>query len=150
MLLIRITKLFRINLCKIINSYLLFRGTKFLLNWQNFRRFYLYVMTENVKNIILKHRKVLLNDDVKRLFALEERDIIAAATLPELDDAYTRKIHRFGTIEDYYRWSSSINYISNIKSPMIFINARDDPIVPEPLLEPIKTFVCKYDRLKLS
>lgn len=137
------TKLFRINLCKIINSYLIFRGTKFLLNWQNFRRFYLYVMTENVKNIILKHRKVLLNDDVKRLFALEERDIIAAATLPELDDAYTRKIHRFGTIEDYYRWSSSINYISNIKSPMIFINARDDPIVPEPLLEPIKTFVCK-------
>jgi abhydrolase domain-containing protein 2 len=66
------------------------RGTKWLLNWQNFRRFYLYVMTESMKSIILKHRHVLLHDDVKRRCNLNEREIIAAATLPELDDAYTR------------------------------------------------------------
>jgi abhydrolase domain-containing protein 2 len=66
------------------------RGTKWLLNWQNFRRFYLYVMTETMKSIILKHRRVLLHDDVKQRWSLNEREIIAAATLPELDDAYTR------------------------------------------------------------
>lgn len=69
---------------------LLLRGTKWLLNWQNFRRFYLYVMTESMKSIILRHRHVLLHEDVKRHYNLNEREIIAAATLPELDDAYTR------------------------------------------------------------
>jgi len=48
------------------------------------------VMTESMKSIILKHRHVLLHDDVKRRCNLNEREIIAAATLPELDDAYTR------------------------------------------------------------
>lgn len=47
-------------------------------------------MTENMKNIILRHRSVLLNEDVKRRFGLQEQQIISAATLPELDDAYTR------------------------------------------------------------
>jgi abhydrolase domain-containing protein 2 len=57
-------------------------ATKCLLKWQNFRRFYLYVLTENVKSIILKHRNVLLSDEVKRKFNLNERDIVASATLP--------------------------------------------------------------------
>lgn len=46
---------------------------------QNFQRFYLYILTENVKSIIMKHRKVLLSDDVKRRFNLNERDISAVS-----------------------------------------------------------------------
>lgn len=67
-----------------------YRGTKCLLNWQNFRRVYLYVLTEAVRNIILKHRYILLNESTKQQLLLNERDVIAAATLPELDDAFTR------------------------------------------------------------
>lgn len=63
-----------------------------MLNWQNFRRFYLYVMTESVKNIILKHKNVLLADEVKQKHGLNEKDIVSAATLPELDEAYTRRV----------------------------------------------------------
>ena len=97
-------------------------------------------MTENMKGIILRHRHMLLSEDVRTRYQLVEHEIISAATLPELDDAYTRKIHNFGTITDLYQWSSCINYIQNIKTPMVFINARDDPIVHEELLEPIKEF----------
>lgn len=67
-----------------------FRGTKWLLQWQNFRRVYLYAVTEAMKSIILKHRRILLNDETRTRFNINERDVIAAATLPELDDAYTR------------------------------------------------------------
>lgn len=74
------------------NFFFLLRGTKYLLNWQNFRRFYLYIMTESVKNIILKHKKVLLSEEVKQRHNLNEREIISAATLPELDEAYTRRV----------------------------------------------------------
>lgn len=71
---------------------------------------------------------------------LKEHKILSAATLPELDDAYTKRVHNFKTISELYTWSSSINYLPNINIPMIFINALDDPIVPEQLLDPIKKF----------
>lgn len=118
-------------------------ATRCLLTWQNFQRFYLYVLTENVKSIILKHRKVLLSDDVKRKFNFNEREIAAAATLPELDDAYTRKLYNFSSTSEMYKWSSCINYLPNIEKPIIFINALDDPLVPEVLLPPIRAFAGK-------
>lgn len=49
-------------------------------------------MTESVKNIILRHKSVLLSEDVKQRFNLNEKDIVSAATLPELDEAYTRRV----------------------------------------------------------
>ncbi|XP_024935699.1 abhydrolase domain-containing protein 2 isoform X2 [Cephus cinctus] len=130
-----------ISVCQGYNA---IEGTKFLLNWQNFRRFYLYVMTESVKNIILKQKSVLLSEDVKQRYSLNERDIISAATLPELDDAYTRKVHNFRSVKELYKWSSCEFYLENITTPMVFINALDDPIVPEQLLRPIKDFASSH------
>lgn len=93
----------------------------------------------------MKHRSVLLSDEVKRRFGLNEREIAAAATLPELDDAYTRKIHNFQSTTDLYQWSSCINYLPNIEKPIIFVNALDDPLVPEVLVQPIRNFTGKFD-----
>ncbi|KAI4472612.1 hypothetical protein M0802_016650 [Mischocyttarus mexicanus] len=130
-----------ISICQGYNA---LEGTKFLLNWQNFRRFYLYVMTESVKNIILKHKNVLLSEEVKQKYSLNERDIISAATLPELDEAYTRRVHQFRSVQEMYKWSSSINYLDNIYTPMVFINSVDDPIVPDSLLKPIKEYAATH------
>jgi abhydrolase domain-containing protein 2 len=115
-------------------------ATQWLLKWQNFHRFYLYVLTENVRSIIMKHRHILLSDEVKRRYGLNDRDIATAATLPELDEAYTRRVHNFSSTTEMYKWSSSINYLDNIKKPMVFINALDDPLVPEVLLDPIRNY----------
>lgn len=100
-------------------------------------------MTENVKNIIMKHRQVLLSDDVKQRCQLNEREIFAAATLPELDEAYTRRVHNFSSVVDMYKWSSSVHYLEGISKPMVFVNAKDDPIVPEELLVSIKEYAGK-------
>ncbi|XP_075219349.1 abhydrolase domain-containing protein 2 isoform X2 [Lycorma delicatula] len=131
-----------ISICQ---GYDAIQGTKWLLQWQNFRRFYLYAMTEAMKSIVLKHRHILLSDEAKQRYALNEREIIAAATLPELDDAYTRKVYNFKTVEEMYRWSSCVNYLKNIRKPMIFINARDDPLVPDELLQPIRDFASTHN-----
>lgn len=88
----------------------------------------------------MKHRHVLLSDEVKRKFNLNEREIAAAATLPELDDAYTRKVYNFSSTHEMYKWSSCINYLPNIEKPIIFLNSLDDPLVPEQLLHPIRKF----------
>lgn len=101
-------------------------------------------MTENVKSIILRHRHVLLSDEVKARHNLNEREIIAAATLPELDEAYTRRVYNFPSTQELYKWSSSQFYFDTIEKPMIFINAKDDPLVPVDLLHPIKKFASKF------
>ncbi|XP_058798441.1 abhydrolase domain-containing protein 2 [Phymastichus coffea] len=124
-----------ISICQGYNA---IEGTNYLLNWTNFRRFYLYVMTESVKNIILRHKSVLLSEDVKQRYNLNEKDIVSAATLPELDEAYTRRVHKFKSVKELYEWSSCAFYLTNIAAPMVFINAVDDPIVPDKLLSPIK------------
>ena len=49
-------------------------------------------MTESVRNIILRHKHVLLSEEVKQKHNLVEKDIVSAATLPELDEAYTRRV----------------------------------------------------------
>lgn len=92
----------------------------------------------------MKHRHILLSDEVKRRFGLNEREIAAAATLPELDEAYTRKIHGFNSTTEMYKWSSCINYLANIEKPIIFINALDDPLVPETLLQPIRNYAGEF------
>jgi predicted alpha/beta-fold hydrolase len=54
-----------------------------------------------------------------------------------------RKVHDFKSVTELYQWSSCVNYLQDISIPMIFINARDDPIVPEALLQPIRQFACE-------
>lgn len=54
-----------------------------------------------------------------------------------------RKVHNFKSVTELYQWSSCVNYLQDIAMPMIFINARDDPIVPEALLQPIRQFACE-------
>lgn len=88
----------------------------------------------------MKHRHVLLSEEVKRKFGINDRDVATAATLPELDEAYTRRVHNFSSTSEMYKWSSSINYLHNIDKPIVFINAVDDPLVPEVLLEPIRKY----------
>ncbi|KAK6621654.1 Abhydrolase domain-containing protein 2 [Polyplax serrata] len=132
-----------VSVCQGYNA---IEATKWLLNWNNFRRLYFFVLTEAVKSIILKHRYILLSEETIRKFELNERDIISAATLPELDDVFTRKIYKFNSVKEMYYWSSSLHYLQNIKHPIIFINAKDDPLVPEELLEPVKKFCSTRDK----
>lgn len=101
------------------------------MKWENFRRLYLYVMTENVKQIIRKHKHVLLSEDVKKKYDISESEVQYALTLPDLDEVYTRKIHNFPSVNDLYEYSSSLNYLQYIKKVRFIIHSKDDPFIPE-------------------
>lgn len=47
-------------------------------------------MTENMRSVILRHKEALLTEEVKRRYNIDERRVLSAATLPELDEVYTR------------------------------------------------------------
>lgn len=66
------------------------RVAKYLLQWENCRRLYLFAMTENMRSILRHWQKQLFPEELKRDKGIVERDIWSAATLFELDDAYTR------------------------------------------------------------
>ena len=67
-----------------------FRVAQHLLQWESGRRLYLFAMTENMRSILRTWQKQLFPDDFKAEKEIIERDIWSAATLYELDDAYTR------------------------------------------------------------
>ncbi len=51
-------------------------------------------------------------------------------TFQEFDDRYTARLHGFRNAEDYWRQSSSRQYLAGISVPTLLINARDDPFLP--------------------
>jgi len=83
--------------------------------------------------------------ELKREKGIVERDIWSAATLYELDDAYSRKMADIDNVEEFYRVTSCCNYFDGVKVPMAFVNAADDPIIPPNLLNVVKDAVKKND-----
>jgi len=55
-------------------------------------------------------------------------------TLREFDDAATAPLHGFAGADDYYAKSSSLQFLSRIRTPTLCISAVDDPFLPEPVL----------------
>lgn len=51
-------------------------------------------------------------------------------TLADFDELYTAPIHGFKSAEEYWRCGSCSHSINRIKTPLICINALNDPMVP--------------------
>ena len=69
------------------------------------------------------------------LLKIEELDAIK--TLTEFDNVYTAKAHGFKDALDYYVRSSSLQFLPNIKTPTLIINALNDSFL-SPECYPIK------------
>merc|ERR1719158_1438259 len=100
-------------------------------------------MTEAMKSIIRRWQRFLFTDEIKRKIGVNERQVLNAATMNELDDLYTRRLAGFSNLSEFYNAMSCSNHLKNIRVPTVFINARDDPIVPPPLLEIVRDAALK-------
>ncbi len=60
-------------------------------------------------------------------------------SLYELDDRFTAPVCGFGTAEQYYRQSSSAQFVPGIRRPTLIVTAADDPLIP----------IAMFGRLKL-
>ncbi|HEX7026905.1 MAG TPA: hydrolase [Gammaproteobacteria bacterium] len=68
-----------------------------------------------------KHKRSMLPPDI---------DIHAVAnsrSFWEFDDAFTARMHGFADVHDYYRRSSSRQFLKDIVTPTLIIQAEDDP-----------------------
>lgn len=55
---------------------------------------------------------------------------LAARTLRDFDDAATAPLHGFASAHDYYRRSSSNQFLARVAVPTLLIHAMDDPFLP--------------------
>lgn len=57
-----------------------------------------------------------------------------ARTLFDFDDAVTAPVHGFEGASDYYRRSSSLQFLASIRRPTLLLSAYDDPFLPPAVL----------------
>ncbi|WP_291964359.1 YheT family hydrolase [Maribacter sp.] len=57
---------------------------------------------------------------------ISNSDIKSIKTLKDFDDFYTSKAHGFNNAMDYYKKSSSLQFLDSIKVPTLIINALND------------------------
>jgi predicted alpha/beta-fold hydrolase len=87
-------------------------------------RFYTRFFLRTLKEKALKKAEEYPN-------LLDEEVIRQARTWREYDDAVTAPLHGFEDADDYWRRSSSMQYLDRIRRPTLLINSRDDPFIPE-------------------
>ena len=68
---------------------------------------------------------------------LKVEDINSIKTLNDFDNIYTSKAHGFIDAQDYYEKSSSLQFLNNIKTPTLIINALNDSFL-SPECYPVK------------
>jgi len=61
---------------------------------------------------------------------VDPRALAAVRTLAEFDELVTAPVHGFRDAADYWRASSSAQFLPRIRRPTLLINAEDDPFLP--------------------
>jgi len=57
---------------------------------------------------------------------ISDTDIKNIITIKDFDDIYTSRAHGFNDALDYYKKSSCLQFLSNIKTPVLLLNAEND------------------------
>lgn len=64
------------------------------------------------------------------------RDVLAARTLYEFDNAFTAPVHGFKNTDDYWQKASAKPHLARLLLPSLLINAQNDPFIPASSLPP--------------
>lgn len=76
-------------------------------------------------------------------------DVSKLKTLFEFDDQITAPLNGFADAEDYYRRSSSAQFLRNIHTPTLIIHAKDDPFM-HPTTAPSENMLSDSVTLELA
>ncbi|KAG1467360.1 hypothetical protein G6F56_004458 [Rhizopus delemar] len=98
-----------------------FRGSMDRLEASYFgKTIYSPAMATNLKNV---HMNVL-----EKGGKIDKEQVMSARTIREFDDACTRRMFGYSTVNNYYRDASSCRFIEHVRVPLLCLNAIDDPI----------------------
>ncbi len=98
---------------------------------RGFSKFYQAYLLEDLKKSLLEKYK---SHDMKSLINIDEDGVEKLKTFQEFDDAYTAPIHGFSSADDYYAKSSAKQFLNNIQTNTLIIQALDDPFMTPAVL----------------
>ncbi|MHB0948278.1 MAG: YheT family hydrolase [Gemmatimonadaceae bacterium] len=82
--------------------------------------------------------------------AFDRDAVLRARTLWDFDDAVTAPLHGFAGAADYYRRSSSLGYLHDIRLPTLLLSAEDDPFLPREVLDEVREIARGNPALELE
>jgi predicted alpha/beta-fold hydrolase len=94
---------------------------------RGFSRLYQWYLLKCVRNRLLKKPRYTSPRIDMRLLA-------AANTITAFDSTYTVPLHGFDSVDDYYRKTSSRQYLRTIRVPTLLLHAKDDPFMTEDVI----------------
>ena len=76
--------------------------------------------------------------------------VMRSKTFREFDDAATAPLHGFRDADDYYTRSSSLQFLPRIQTPVLCVNAEDDPFLPPHILPKVAETASPSVELRVS
>ncbi|XP_022624033.1 monoacylglycerol lipase ABHD2-A [Seriola dumerili] len=127
----------------VCQGYSALRAQETFLQWDQFRRFYNFLMADNMKKIILSHRHSLFGGSSVKMIDADLSRLYTATSLMQIDDNIMRKFHGHSSLKEYYEKESCVHYIHNVNVPLLLVNSADDPLVHDSLLTIPRTLAAK-------
>ncbi len=112
---------------------------------KGFSKLYQYRLMKILKQQLTQK---YLYHDMQSLIGLKREDINKLNSFWDFDDAYTAPIHGFKNATDYYQKSSSKQFLKDIKTNTLIINALDDPFMSQDII-PKKNELSQHTKLEL-
>jgi len=113
---------------------------------KGFSRYYQHRLLKDLKFALDKKYD---SHPMQKLLKLKRQDVKKLKTFWEFDDAYTAPIHGFNSAKQYYKNSSSKQFLKDIQTPSLIIHAQDDPFMT-PEVIPSENEMSKFVTLELS
>lgn len=136
-----------IGALSICQGYNLEKGAQLMNEWKWTTGMlgYVWSMSQLVRSIMIQHKEQLFGKAaVKKYGIFDVKKLFSPLTLlNDIDDEYTKRVHGFKDVGEYYRSMSSSRVMDQIEIPICFLNSLDDPIVPIELQEVPKEMVKK-------
>ncbi|MCI4383306.1 hypothetical protein PGIGA_G00024840 [Pangasianodon gigas] len=131
----------------VCQGYSALRAQETFLQWDQCRRFYNFLMADNMKKIILSHRGSLFGGGSPKMVDADLRRLYTATSLMQIDDNIMRKFHGHNSLKEYYEKESCVHYIHNVNVPLLLVNSADDPLVHQSLLTIPRTLAEKKENV---
>lgn len=112
-------------------------STRMYHDWENGRRLYNYMITENMKRLLRRNYDQAVAPHVTKGL-IDEQRLWSTTSIVAFDENYNRRVTGFSTLEAFYEWCDCLPLIPKLSIPMIFLNADDDPLIPRSLWKPVK------------
>lgn len=136
-----------IGALSICQGYNIGKGAQLMAEWKWTTGMvgYVWSMSQLVRSIMAQHKEQLFGEASQKIYGKFDVNKIFSSTtlLNEIDDEYTKRVHGYKDLGEYYDSCSSSRFLDQIEIPMCFLNSLDDPIVPIELQDIPKEFASK-------